>query len=470
MDLFTPIVPESKQHHNFSHILRPIYHSPEIDVIQGWADDFKDRDGKFVKEFQTTFNSSFWELYLFACFKELGCKVDFSYEAPDFVVNSDRGSFVAEATIANAPDGFRPQWEGIITPETLDQVSINEIIRLATLRLANAIDAKYKKYQKSYSKLSHVQGKPFVICLAPFEQPFFFVQTSQALQRVLYTYEQPLIISNPLDGSRRIVGESQRKRVQKKPETEISLGLFTDSRMAEISAVIFSSTATWGKVRALAKESSVSTWFRAIRYMSDTTQANAIMTPKAEYRETLLDGLHLCLNPFANIPLNYELFENREIAIHDYDSHEHEYLVYPPNGFLIQRYCFSVRGVDNKVLQQVQTYAETLEQKVYSSLPNEVWREDELISVGGQIQMFAENYMAHYRGWTIIIALDTIDNDWMAQAIVGTHFSLPEYIEANQKLDSTSDPASSRIIASSSFSSEEEAFTAIKGEIDVLLL
>lgn len=44
-----------------------------------------DRDSKFVQEVQTTYNFGFWELYLFAVFKELGIAVDFSHAAPDFV-------------------------------------------------------------------------------------------------------------------------------------------------------------------------------------------------------------------------------------------------------------------------------------------------------------------------------------------------------------------------------------------------
>jgi len=54
-------------------------------VLTQWAEGFDDRDGKFVREFQTTYNSSFWELYLFAVLKHLGIEVDLSFKAPDFV-------------------------------------------------------------------------------------------------------------------------------------------------------------------------------------------------------------------------------------------------------------------------------------------------------------------------------------------------------------------------------------------------
>ena len=56
-DLFTPVVSESAQHPNF----RNIHKQPNVfncDVLNDWARGFPDRDGKFVKEFQTTFDSS----------------------------------------------------------------------------------------------------------------------------------------------------------------------------------------------------------------------------------------------------------------------------------------------------------------------------------------------------------------------------------------------------------------------------
>jgi hypothetical protein len=60
---------------------------PERRVLEEWAKGFIDRDGKFVNEFQTTFESSMWELYLNAYLRELGATLNFSHHAPDFVVD-----------------------------------------------------------------------------------------------------------------------------------------------------------------------------------------------------------------------------------------------------------------------------------------------------------------------------------------------------------------------------------------------
>jgi hypothetical protein len=98
MDLFTPIVSEKEQHPNFRNISKQA-NTFNYDVVNEWATGFQDRDGKFVKEFQTTFDSCFWELYLFAVLKHYGMQVDFTVPSPDFLVTM-RGGMNIEATVA----------------------------------------------------------------------------------------------------------------------------------------------------------------------------------------------------------------------------------------------------------------------------------------------------------------------------------------------------------------------------------
>lgn len=103
LDLFTPLAEDEKQHPLFKMMLQEQY-KPERDVLNSWAQGFEDRDGKFIYEFQTTFESSMWELYLHAFLKELGAQTDFSHHAPDFVTELDR-HITLEATIAAPPQG-----------------------------------------------------------------------------------------------------------------------------------------------------------------------------------------------------------------------------------------------------------------------------------------------------------------------------------------------------------------------------
>lgn len=61
MKLFEPIVDEAKQHQHFKTVLMQ-EHAASRDVVMGWADGFPNRDGKFVQEFQISFNSPSWEI------------------------------------------------------------------------------------------------------------------------------------------------------------------------------------------------------------------------------------------------------------------------------------------------------------------------------------------------------------------------------------------------------------------------
>ncbi|WP_256223155.1 hypothetical protein [Pseudomonas sp. SHC52] len=85
IDLFNQLTAEDQQHPIFQMMLREPY-GPEREVLNQWAEGFEDRDGKFVKEFQKTFESSFWELYLHAALKAWGLSIDLRHHAPDFLV------------------------------------------------------------------------------------------------------------------------------------------------------------------------------------------------------------------------------------------------------------------------------------------------------------------------------------------------------------------------------------------------
>lgn len=57
--LFEPLVRNPGNTRTSGTIMRP-GNGFALDVLSDWARGFEDRDGKFVEEFQTTFNSAFW--------------------------------------------------------------------------------------------------------------------------------------------------------------------------------------------------------------------------------------------------------------------------------------------------------------------------------------------------------------------------------------------------------------------------
>jgi hypothetical protein len=208
-------------------------------VIADWAMGFQDRDNKFVKEFQTTFNSSFWELYLFACLKHVGFTVDFDQQSPDFVTSKGDDTVCIEAVIASHVEGTTPEWdsESKMKAEDTDR---QKIIETAVPRLANALASKVKLYRDKYSKLEHVKKRPFIIAIAPFEQPLAFLQTNQPMRNILYQYDVPISKPVPEENRRIIFGHEYVEFFTKPNGTKIELGFFLDDRMKEVSAVIFS--------------------------------------------------------------------------------------------------------------------------------------------------------------------------------------------------------------------------------------
>src|ERR1019366_6308707 len=100
-------------------------------------------------------------------------------------------------------EGTLPEWdeEAKLKFEEPDR---KKLIETAVPRLANALASKCKLYRDKYSQLEHVKKRPFIIAIAPFEQPLFFLQTDQAMRNVLYQYDVP--ISKPVpEENRRII-------------------------------------------------------------------------------------------------------------------------------------------------------------------------------------------------------------------------------------------------------------------------
>ncbi len=302
MDLFNPIIEERRWHPNFRSLLL-LDNRSTFDVLNDWALGFNDRDGKFVQEFQTTFNSSFWELYLFAVLKEYSVPVDFSKSRPDFCIPSLNLNI--EATIATNAQGSEPESTLLdkTSPSNLNTFNMNTIIRLS-----NSLSAKHNKYVDSYSALDHVKGRAFVVAVANFDQPFSFLACQRPIEAVLHCYyvdEERYIATGGREG--RLEGK-ELLQAFKSNGSPVTLGLFTTPVYKEISAVIFNGCATIGKVRALSTDTSYGVIFTALRLNPASDQPYIIKQPKRLYQESLLDGLRIYHNPFAEHPLDPALF------------------------------------------------------------------------------------------------------------------------------------------------------------------
>lgn len=317
MDLFLPIVNESEMHPHF----KKVYNNPvfkcQRDVLSSWATDFVDRDNKFVREFQTTFNSSFWELYLFQLFKQFGCSIDMNHPAPDFVIQKDNQEIVVEAVVANEAEGATPEWA-----TDIDNFSdfnalgdFSEFNRNAMIRLSNSICQKYERYKNSYMSLGHVKNRPFIIALAPFHAPYHYFCADVPIRSVLYDYyvDESALLNNPQKYPDGRPPTRHLGVVQKDNGSFIQLGFFNDDRMRDVSAVIFNPIATWGKVDALSQCDDLSMiFYETIKRDNDMLIHERV--PQSQYSESIFSGLQIYHNPFASHPISPDLFGGDEVT------------------------------------------------------------------------------------------------------------------------------------------------------------
>lgn len=316
MNLFTPIVPIGKLHPNFIHTCAPGAAGVR-EVLNRWNEEFVDRDGKFVREFQTTYNSCFWELYLFAVLKSFGVSVDFAFEAPDFVCA--HLPLAIEATIASHAYDGTPEWQKTfkgITHDDLQGAYIQSITRLS-----NAFLGKEAKYRHSYSSLPFMAGRAYIIAIANFGTQDFNMLGDVAMQRLLYDVWDEREIFKP-NGS------------------PVPVGLFHSARFSHVSGVLYSSVATFGKARALSRDDG-SFLFHAVR-IKDNIEPIHILAKKGDYHESLTDGLRLFINPFADITIDTDLFKDPGVRVFLPDREGELLVSCHPDGDLCMRFVQNI--------------------------------------------------------------------------------------------------------------------------------
>lgn len=310
MNLFEQKVSTDKLHPNYISMMEKIP-KKDREILNEWIDGFPDRDNKFVKEFQTTFNSSFWEIYLYKLFKDLGFEFDWSHSRPDFILKHEKTDFIVEATISSNAQDEKPEWEkedDLIKRYDGYLEGMNERNKYSIIRLSNSFTNKFRKYKDSYQTLAHVKNKPFILAISPMEQPLHYHQYDRPIMALLYDFylDEEEYLKNQEkfpDGLR----DKRLYSVEKPNGSEIELGFFLDDRASEISAVLFNPLATWSKIQCMKKNKMgvfTHTWVTPDSQMHQTTNE----------KELIEDGLFIFHNPYAKYPLDKNIFNRDRIS------------------------------------------------------------------------------------------------------------------------------------------------------------
>lgn len=313
LDLFRTLknVPEQQWSTKFKVLKDDQY--GEKDIVLQWTEGMVDRDHNMIQKFQKTFHSSFWEFYLYACFKEAGFVMDQSHNRPDFMITAPFEMNV-EAVVANIKEGGRPEsdrgasdlMDMFIPPR--NQEDFFDLQHEAVTRQSNAIQSKIKKYSE-YSRCNWVKEDiPFVIALSSYGQVNYGREYIYPMMTLLY-------------GMYYIPEKDDYYIVKDIPKPEstarIPVGLFCTDQYREISAVLYSCTTTLGKVTSLSisqGNQSPNTVYNLRRDYEDLNRPYKIHRVSFDCPEMLTDGLFLFHNPFAKNKLDVKNFENTNIT------------------------------------------------------------------------------------------------------------------------------------------------------------
>lgn len=375
MELFKLAVKEERLHPLFKRIVSTKTYEPTIDIINNWSTGLmgrKKESKKFIQDFQLSFNSSLWELYLNKAFVDFGFSIDYSKESPDFNLRHSSGRIVnVEAVTSNNKDNLKPEYYLNESLRSDSMKNSDDFLDESTIKLAGKLKDKRdlfiginnKKYP--YHSLEHVKGNPFVIAVAPFDNHLSYSQNNMAINRVLYGINPPPPMGNGQKISHILKDNGQR----------VELGIFTNPNYKEVSAVIFSTTGMFGKavvqaglenvVRAtryrqmdvdefMAKEgvSMLGRTHKTVKSGYDVCSmrilsgdfvfgSDTYLYPSSEHKESHLDGLHIYYNPYALVPLDKDLFSAYEVTQNDFDIRAQEIIAHHNDGSLVSRQTFT---------------------------------------------------------------------------------------------------------------------------------
>lgn len=333
LPLFEDVAPSDRQHAIYK-MIRDGDYEAERAVLLGWSEGFADRDGKFCHEFQVAFEPCLWELYLHAYLREIGASIDFSHASPDFVAHNSE-SFCVEATIA-APAKGQPPPYGFSVDDIPED--FNRFNSEAMLRISSSFSAKVKKLREGYSKLAQCENKPFVIAIAAYDRPFSHLAAMRPILGALYGlyHDEGETIRT---GASEVVSYNI-EGVVKSETTTIDVGFFCTPEFADVSAIIFSSLATWGKVRAVADNPNAPTIYTTFHPNPGELHPIVRTAKKSDYQEHLLDGVFVMHNPFANLKLSPNVLGHPRIA-QCFVKSDGELDFIAPDDFLLTRFLMS---------------------------------------------------------------------------------------------------------------------------------
>lgn len=316
-------LPEEKQHEKFKLLKSNWQFSSEKQMLLEWTNGFVDRDNKIVRQFQETFHSTLWEIYLYQLLKEIDAELDQTHDRPDFKVMSPI-EFYIEAVTANIKDTGRKENErtledqfSMIVPPYM-QIDFDAFLNEAIVRAANSIKKKHDKMKKYLSTSWVREDKPFIIALSSYDQVNYGREYIYSMMAVLYG----LYFNAEKESYVEKEFVQKENSVRQEP-----LGLFFKEEFSDVSAIIFTCTLTLGKLTSLSisrGNPSLNVVYNIRKNCEKGNYMLQLVSP--DLPEDFADGVFIFHNPNAKNKLSETVFNAVAVTQFFYDKKCLKYL------------------------------------------------------------------------------------------------------------------------------------------------
>jgi hypothetical protein len=322
IDLYTPLVPEEQLHPSFV-ALRHRGFEPARRMLADVAATFEDKDGNFVKDFQTTsFDARLWELYLHAYLLSDGFSLDRAEAVPDYVATKATKTVCIEAVTVSATQA-KEAAEAVAAAHGLEgwELFHHRVQNVYPMKFSSSL---FTKMKKRYWEKERVKGKPFILAIEDFHQTGSMVWTTPAFES--YLYGQRYRWWHSPEGELIVKAEPIGKH--KHGAKEVPSGFFERPDAEHVGAVLFSNSGTISKFNRMGflkgyRPERLALLRAGTCYNPDP---DAVVPFQFQYfvgdpevpEETWAQGLAMYHNPKALVPVPPQLFPG--IAHHFLDD------------------------------------------------------------------------------------------------------------------------------------------------------
>lgn len=288
---------------------------PAKETVIDICSRFKDKDGNFKEQFQTTgFEQRLWEVLLFGIFESEGFEIKQDYDRPDFEIIKNGRTIFVEATTSNIQDGDKTSEDliSVIKSTKPEKERVDAFNKLKEFYVEKIGSAFYSKTKKKYHELEWVRDKPIVLAISPLHDEFARKISDSLLITYLYGYEFSSTEDN--QGNLVKVDYIDKNIFEKRNKSEI-LPFFNSDDSKHISAILFFNDLTVDKFNRMGFINGLRDNIIILRscdiYDPESSRPKEILyiLNDDEFEEDWKQGVSIFHNPNAACPLDENSFE-----------------------------------------------------------------------------------------------------------------------------------------------------------------